>query len=205
MATIGAALFILVPPVGGFVAFLGLNWVPWRTLTVPGVAFGWGVVLLLAAVLTPVVREVTAAGAGRIVGAASSILLVLAVVFALPTLVREIESGAMRMNMMTSRDAVVVRQLEQDAGALTIHPAPPLAYPTDSRDFEFLEVQNKDWFYPGYRDWFRVPDDAALVYDTEQPIGYCVDDERVKIPGVSTCAELGASRSDDREASDVSP
>lgn len=191
MGTVGAALFIVVPPIGGLIAFLGLNWVPWRTLTVPGVAFGWGVVLFLAALFVPLIRAASSRRAARAVNSVSTITLTLAVVVALPTLIGQVEAGAMRMNMITARDASVAQELKQGVNDITIHPAPPLVYPTDSRDFEFLEVQNKDWFYPGYRDWFDIPSDATLVYDTAQPLGYCVEDPRVLLPGVLTCVELG--------------
>lgn len=193
-AGVGGALMVLGPPVGGAIAFLGLNWVPWRTLTVPGVAFAWGAVLVLSAVFVPLLRGERVARRQTVARVALSLGLVAALVATVLPAAALLQAGALRATMMAARDAAVLDQVSRGESTVLVNPAPPLIYPSDSRDFEFLAEQNKDWFFPGYRDWFRIPEATTLSYETRQPLGYCTSDGRVLLPGIQTCADLGAAR-----------
>ena len=201
MAAIGAASLTLVPPMGGLVAFLGLNWVPWRTLTLPAMAFAWGVVLLASAAFVVGLRmrdarrsssDAPHRPASR-AAALAALTLTASVVASLPLVERALVASALRAQLAVARDALVVEQLTAGESEIDVHPAPLLLYPSDTRDFEFREVQNKDWFSAGYRSWFEVPATTTFVYETTQPLGYCVDDDRVIMPGVTPCSEKGAA------------
>lgn len=79
---------------------------------------------------------------------------------------------------MEMRDRVVHEQVAEGRTVIDVMPAPLLVFPTDARDFEYAEVQTKEWFEPGYRAFFGLSG-VTLKFSTMPPPGYCTDDPRI--------------------------
>ena len=187
----GGVLLVAVPVLCAFVSFYSLNWAPWRTYTLASASFCWGMSLLIGSAGALLIRErkpgaghrLIPSGFGVIVAACAAI----GVVTAVPGQAAIVSAESMRASMMEYRDALVQKQMAAGDRQVVVYPAPLLVYPTDARDFQFTRVQSKHWFEGGYRNYFRVPADAALRFVTHPPAGYCTDDPRVAAGAVVTC------------------
>ena len=191
LALTGATLVAIPPFLFGAVTFYGLAWASWRTYTPQSILWAWGVIMLLAS-LTSCVGHVLRNQniLRRTLSTAMATFLLFGVIFQVFEFERLSTALSLRSSLVSSRDANVISQLSHGNSSITITPAPLLYYPTDTRDFEFLKEQNKDWFFPGYRNWYYIPSSATLIYETQQPAGYCVNDSSILLPNVSQCDDL---------------
>jgi hypothetical protein len=189
---IGAAVLTLVPVVCGAISFLGLSWAPIRTYTVPALAFALGLALVVGAVGAALPRRLPQPlprALQRLPAVALVVALVLGGGLMIPGLVRLAQAETLRAAAVDARNDSVAEQLLTTPSTVVVTPAPLLYYPAEARDFEFRAVQPQDWFWAGFKQYFRIPDATELEYVTRQPADYCVDDPRVSNPVLMTCAE----------------
>lgn len=189
---IGAAVLTLVPVVCGAISFLGLGWAPIRTYTVPAIAFALGLALVVGAVgaaLPQWLPQPSPTALLRLPAVALVAAIVVGGGLMVPGLARLAHAETLRAAAVDSRNDSVAAQLVGNPSTVVVTPAPLLYYPAEARDFEFREVQPQDWFWAGFKRYFRIPDATVLEYVTEQPADYCVDDPLVSNPVLTTCGE----------------
>ena len=196
VALAGVALSVIAPLIFGGVGFYGLAWAVWRLYTPQAILSAWGIIMFIAGVVASSLNLARrkAVGQPRVLRVIVVPILMLGLIFVAPEFARLSTALGLRSSLVSSRDALVVSQLADGSSQVDIVPAPLLYYPTDARDFEFLEEQNTDWFSFGYRQWFQIPNNTTVVFDTRQPVGYCVDDPRIVLPNVASCADLLVSQ-----------
>lgn len=219
-----AVFGVLVPAANGFVAFYALGWAPWRVYTDASAAFLWAWMLLFAAAFTVLARWVNGSAnkglpigsvrffgsnrrvvpinLGNLAGVITTVLgLMLAGGYALllPQQLQLLHAEQLRAALLAQRDRQVVQQVESGDATITVLPAPLLYYPADARDFEYSQVQSKDWFESGFRQWFGIVPQHQLVYVLHPPAWYCTKDSTVlQLHPAAECARARSAAADAR-------
>jgi hypothetical protein len=96
---------------------------------------------------------------------------------------------SLRNSMLTSREAIVQKELSAGEKEITVHPAPILLPLSSATDFSF-SAKAKGWYSGGWKKFYHIPKDTKIIIDRTQPIGYCINGKQNNYSGAKPCSEL---------------
>lgn len=127
----------------------------------------------------------------RLVVVFIGILCITALHNALPRTIVILKAESLRSSLLSYRNASIAEQLTAKKNPITVTPAPVLVDETQADDLLYLpeDQQNERWFYKAFSKIYRLGD-TSFTINTQQPVGYCLNNISKPWWGVRSCHEL---------------